>query len=202
MLGVTYKAAWFMMHRIRAAMQDDSGPLGGPGKVVEADEAPVGGNRRRRLGGKVAPKKKVVSLVERGGRARSFHVANIHSNNVRGALVANVDRASTLMTDDARFYWAIGREFASHGRVMHAAHQFSKGDGVHSNTAENFFSILKRGVIGTYHHWSEAHMHRYLAEFDFRYSTKDMSDKERADISLKGIGGKRLTYRRTNRLAA
>jgi transposase-like protein len=202
MLGVTYKTAWFMMHRIRAAMKDDSGPLGGPGMVVEADEAFVGGNRRKRLGGKVAPKKKVVSLVERNGRARSFHVANIHGNNVRGALVANVDRASTLMTDDARFYWAIGREFASHGRVMHAAHQFSKGDGVHSNTAENFFSILKRGVIGTYHHWSEAHMHRYLAEFDFRYSTKDMSDKERADISLKGIGGKRLTYRRTNRLAA
>jgi transposase-like protein len=202
MLGVTYKTAWFMMHRIRASMQDDSGPLGGPGKVVEADEAFVGGNRRKRLGGKVAPKKKVVSLVERNGRARSFHVANIHGNNVRGALVANVDRASTLMTDDARFYWAIGREFASHGRVMHAAHQFSKGDGVHSNTAENFFSILKRGVIGTYHHWSEAHMHRYLAEFDFRYSTKDLSDRERADISLKGIGGKRLTYRRTNRLAA
>jgi hypothetical protein len=202
MLGVTYKTAWFMMHRIRAAMKDDSGPLGGPGMVVEADEAFVGGNRRKRLGGKVAPKKKVVSLVERNGRARSFHVANIHGNNVRGALVANVDRASTLMTDDARFYWAIGREFASHGRVMHAAHQFSKGDGVHSNTAENFFSILKRGVIGTYHHWSEAHMHRYLAEFDFRYSTKDLSDRERADISLKGIGGKRLTYRRTNRLAA
>jgi hypothetical protein len=126
MLGVTYKTAWFMMHRIRAAMQDDSGPLGGPGKVVEADEAPVGGNRRRRLGGNVAPKKKVASLVERGGRARSFHVANIHGNNVRGALVANVDRASALMTDDARFDWAIGREIASHGRVMHAAHQFSK----------------------------------------------------------------------------
>jgi transposase len=106
------------------------------------------------------------------------------------------------MTDDARVYWSIGREFAGHGTTLHAAREFARPGGVHSNNAENFFSILKRGVIGTYHHWSEAHMHRYLAEFDFRYSTKDMSDKERADISLKGIGGKRLTYRRTNRLAA
>ena len=202
MLGVTYKTAWFMMHRIREAMKDDSGPLGGEGKVVEADEAFVGGNRKKRLGGKVAPKKKIVSLIERGGRARSFHVANIHGNNVRAALVTNVDRKSTLMTDDARFYWAIGREFASHGRVLHAGHEFSKGDGHHANTAENFFSILKRGVIGTYHHWSPAHLHRYLAEFDFRYSTKDMSDRERADKALKGIAGKRLTYRRLGSLAA
>jgi len=201
MLGVTYKTAWFMMHRIREAMKDEGGPLGGPGKIVEADEAFVGGNRRKQIVRKVAPKKKVVSLIERGGRARSFHVANIHGNNVRGALVQNVDRASTLMTDDAKVYRRVGREFKSHHALLHASRQFAKGE-VHSNSAENFFSILKRGVIGTYHHWSEAHMHRYLVEFDFRYSTKDTTDKERSDKALAGIAGKRLTYRRTASLAA
>jgi len=203
MLGVTYKTAWLMMHRIREAMKDDSPtPLGGPGKVVESDEAVIGGAKRKRLSGDVAPKKKVVTLVERNGRARSFHVANIHHGNVRAALVTNVDRASTLMTNEARMYWSIGKEFAGHGRVLHAGLQFAKPGGIHSNTAENFFSILKRGVIGTYHHWSAAHLHRYLAEFDFRYSTKDISDCERADLALKGIAGKRLTYRRTSSLAA
>jgi transposase-like protein len=202
MLGVTYKTAWFMMHRIRAAMKDDGSPLGGPGKVVESDEAVIGGAKRKRLSGKVAAKKKVVTLVERDGRARSFHVANIHGNNVRAALVTNVHRTSTLMTDDARMYWSIGREFAAHGTTLHAGREFARPGGIHSNTAENFFSILKRGVIGTYHHWSAQHMHRYLAEFDFRYSTKDITDGERSDKALKGIVGKRLTYRRTAALAA
>jgi hypothetical protein len=183
-------------------MKDDGSPLGGPGKVVESDEAFVGGKKKNRLSGKVPPMKKVVCLVERDGRARSFHVANIHAGNVRAALVTNIDRKSTLMTDDARMYWSIGREFAAHGTTLHAAREFARPGGVHSNTAENFFSILKRGVVGTYHHWSPAHMHRYLAEFDFRYSHKDVSDAERADIALKGIGGKRLTYRRPVSLAA
>ena len=169
MLGVTYKTAWFMCHRLREAMKDDGSPLGGAGKTVEADEAWVGGSSRKQAYRKVAPKKIVVSLVERGGRARSFHVANIHHGNIRAALVTNVHRSSTLMTDDARMYWAIGREFASHGTVLHGGREYAVGER-HSNTAENFFSILKRGVIGTYHHWSAAHMHRYLAEFDFRYS--------------------------------
>lgn len=201
MLGVTYKTAWFMCHRLREAMKDDGSPLGGEGKIVEADEAFVGGKKGRRLSKKVAPRKKIVALVERDGRARTFHVANIHANNVRAALVTNIDRASTLMTDEARIYWSVGREFKKHGHILHANRQFAKGD-IHSNTAENFFSILKRGVIGTYHHWSEAHIHRYLAEFDFRYSTKDISDKERADKALVGSFGKRLTYRRTAAIAA
>nr|MBA2467161.1 IS1595 family transposase [Sphingomonas sp.] len=200
-LGVTYKTAWFMMHRIREAMVSDGTPLGGPGKIVEADEAFVGGKKNRRLSGKVAPKKKVVSLIERGGRARSFHVANIHSTTLRSALVTNIDRASTLMTDEANHYRAVGREFANHGHILHAGRQYAQGD-IHSNSAENFFSILKRGVIGTYHHWSAAHIHRYLAEFDFRYSTKNDSDKERSDAMLRGIVGKRLTYRRPVALAA
>jgi transposase-like protein len=203
MLGVTYKTAWFMCHRLREAMKDDGSPLGGPGKIVESDEAFVGGSKKKRLSGKTAPMKKVVSLIERDGRARSFHVANIHAGTVRAAIVTNIDRQSTLMTDDARFYWHIGREFrGGHGTVLHSNKEFSKGSGVHSNTAENFFSILKRGVIGTYHHWSAAHIHRYLAEFDFRYSHKDLTDAERSDKSLRGIVGKRLTYRRTAALAA
>jgi hypothetical protein len=167
--------------------------LGGPGKVIESDEAFVGGFKKKRLSGKVAPKKKVLTLVERGGRARSFHITNINHTNIRAALVTVAHRSSVLMTDDARFYMGIGKEFAGHGTTLHANREFSRGNGQHSNTAENYFSILKRGVIGTYHH---------LAEFDFRYSTKDISDRERADQALKGIVGKRLTYRRSNLLAA
>ena len=201
MLGVTYKTAWFMCHRIRESMKDDGSPLGGEGMTVEADEAFVGGKQSRRAFRKVAPKKLVVALVERGGRARSFHVASIHANVLRSALYMNVDRASHLRTDGWPAYRLLGKEFATHKTVDHEGKEYASGD-VHSNTAENFFSILKRGVIGTYHHWSQAHLHRYLAEFDFRYSTKDVSDRERADKALLGSFGKRLTYRRTTPLFA
>lgn len=200
-LGITYKSAWFMEHRIREAMKDDSGPLGGPGVYVEADETFVGGRFGNRLSGKTAPKKKVLALVERDGRARSFHVANIHGNTIRSALVTNVDRASTLMTDEAHHYKRVGLEFTRHGHILHAGRQYAQGD-IHSNSAENFFSILKRGVIGTYHHWSAAHIHRYLAEFDFRYSTRKMTDAERTAEALKGARGKRLMYRQPSSLAA
>jgi transposase-like protein len=200
-LGITYKSAWFLMHRIREAMTDEGGPLGGPGAVVEADEAFVGGKKRNRLSGKVAAKKKVVALIERGGRARSVHVASIHANTVRAALVTNIDRASTLMTDEALIYKAVGREFAGHGHTLHAGRSYAKGD-IHSNSAENFFSILKRGVIGTYHHWSAAHMHRYLVEFDFRYSNRSLTDAERTAEAVKGARGKRLFYRQPSSLAA
>jgi transposase-like protein len=205
MLGVTYKTAWFLMHRIREAMDEANNPhdpLGGPGKVIESDEAFIGGFKKKRLSGKVAAKKKVVTLVERGGRARSFHITNINHTNIRAALVTNAHRSSVLMTDDARFYNRIGEEFAAHGTTIHSNREFSRGNGHHSNTAENFFSILKRGVIGTYHHWSATHTHRYLAEFDLRYSTKSKSDGERASDILKGMVGRRLTYRRIGRLAA
>ena len=204
MLGVTYKTAWFLCHRIREAMDEanDTGPLGGPGKVIESDEAFVGGFKNNRLSGKTAPKKKIVTLVERGGRARSFHITHIDHTNIRAALVTNAHRSSHLRTDDARFYNGIGSEFASHKTTLHSNREFSRGDGNHSNTAENFFSILKRGVVGTYHHMSATHMHRYLAEFDLRYSTKDKTDTDRAADILKGMEGRRLTYRRINDLAA
>jgi transposase-like protein len=203
MLGVTYKTAWFLCHRIREAMDgaNDTGPLGGPGVIVEADETWVGGKAKNRAYRKPAPKKAVMTLVERDGRARSFHIANIRYEHLRSLIVTNVDRQSTLMTDSLRAYGGIGKEFASHTAVDHSARQYAKGT-THSNSAENFFSIFKRGVIGTYHHLSHAHLGRYLAEFDLRANTRDMTDGERAAVILKGAEGRRLTYRRTDKLAA
>jgi transposase-like protein len=201
MLGVTYKTAWFMMHRIREAMKTDDGPLGGRGKTVEADETYVGGKAKNRRFGAIPKKNIVVSLVQRDGQARSFHVANIHGNTLAPLLYTTVRRETALMTDKAKFYIAPGRQYASHGAVDHTAFEYVRGSD-HTNTVENFFSIFKRGVIGTYHHMSEAHLHRYCAEFDFRYNTRNESDFERTNIALCGIAGKRLTYRRTDRLAA
>lgn len=203
MLGVTYKTAWFLCHRIREAMAPtgNDSPLGGPDKFVEADETFVGGKSKNRAYRETAPKKVVVCLVERDGRARSFHVANIKAKDLRNLIVTNVDRSSHLMTDEFPAYTVLGREFASHGTVQHRALEYACGVD-HTNTVEGFFSILKRGYIGTYHHWSEAHLHRYTAEFDFRYNFRKASDQECAAAALAGMEGKRLTYRRTNRLSA
>ncbi len=204
MIGVTYKTAWFMCHRIREAMKPTNpGPLGGPDSVVEADETYVGGKQKNRATRTVKPKKAVVALVERDGQVRSFHVANVTAKTLRPLLFTNVDRSSALMTDESPVYTGIGREFSYHGKVNHSANQYvTTGGWKHSNTAENFFSIFKRGVIGTYHHLSEAHLGRYTAEFDFRYNTRLLNDHERADVCLQGIAGKRLTYRRTDAIAA
>jgi transposase-like protein len=166
--------------------------------VVEADEAYVGGKAKNRAFRSPAPKKPVVALVERDGHVRSFHVANVTAKDLRGLIVTNVDRASHLMTDESHVYTAVGREFNGHSTVNHSAKEYvTTGGFKHSNTAENFFSIFKRGVIGTYHHMSEAHLGRYCKEFDFRYNTRAMSDGERAQIALKGIEGKRLTFAET-----
>ena len=205
MLGVTYKTAWFLCHRIREAMDGaaPTGPLGGPDAVVEADETYVGGKAKNRATRKPAPKKAVVALVERNGKARSFHVANVNAADVRALAVTNVDRASHLMTDESPVYTRMGREFNGHSVVSHSAKEYvTTGGFKHSNTAENFFSIFKRGVIGTYHHMSEAHLGRYCAEFDLRYNTRELTDGERAAAILKGGEGRRLTYRRTDKLAA
>ncbi len=205
MLGVTYKTAWFLCHRIREAMDGATGnaPLGGGNKVVEADETYVGGKAKNRAKRRPAPKKAVVALVEREGHVRSFHVANVNAKTLRPLIAVNVDRASHLMTDEATVYTRVGREFAGHSVVNHSAKEYvTHGGFKHSNTAENFFSIFKRGVIGTYHHMSEAHLGRYCKEFDFRYNTRDLNDGERAALVLKGTVGKRLTYRRVDRLAA
>ena len=202
-LGITYKSAWFMAHRIREAMKGDDSPLGGPNEVVEADETYVGGKAKNRTTRSPAPKKAVVALVTRDGRARSFHVANVNAKTLRGLIVTNVDRASHLMTDEAPVYTRLGREFAGHSVVNHSAKEYvSLGGFRHSNTAENFFSIFKRGVIGTYHHMSEAHLARYCAEFDFRYNNRGISDAERTVVAIKGARGKRLMYRQPSSLAA
>lgn len=211
-LGVTYKTAWFMAHRIREAMNPaDPAPLGGEGKVVEVDETYVGGKESNKhankrlakydhLGGKQA----VLTLVERDGRARSFHVPRVTAKTLRPIIVKTADRASHLMTDGARMYPALGKEFAAHSAVDHAAGEYVRMGFHHSNTVENYFSILKRGVIGTFHHVSEAHLARYLAEFDFRYSHRSglgIEDTERTNEVLRNVGGKRLTYRRTDEAA-
>jgi transposase-like protein len=206
MLGVTYKTAWFMMHRIREAMKPTNpGPMGGPNSFVEVDETFVGGKAKNRAFRKTAPKKAVVALVERNnmltGQVRSFHVANVNAATLRPLVVTNVTRDTYLLSDSAKHYVRLLKEYDASGTTDHRAREYAVGE-KHTNTVENFFSIFKRGVIGTYHHLSEAHLHRYTAEFDFRYNTRLISDRERADLSLKGIGGKRLTYRRTNRLAA
>ena len=203
-LGITYKSAWFMAHRIRLAMDEaPEGPLGGPDSVVEADETYVGGKQRNRATRTVKPKKAVVALVERDGRARSFHVASVNAKTLRPLLVTNIDRSSALMTDESPVYTRVGREFSYHGKVNHSASEYvTTGGWKHSNTAENFFSIFKRGVIGTYHHMSEAHLGRYCAEFDFRYNTRLLSDAERTAEAIKGARGKRLMYRQPSSLAA
>ena len=204
MLGVTYKTAWFLCHRIREAMDGaaPTGPMGGEGSTVEVDETYVGGKAKNRATRKPAAKKAVVALVDRTGHARSFHVANVTAATVRPLVVTNVDRASFLMTDESPIYTRMGREFAAHATVNHASGEYVAFKTMHTNTVEGFFSIFKRGVIGTYHHMSEAHLGRYCAEFDLRYNTRAMNDGERAALILKGGEGRRLTYRRTGNVAA
>lgn len=210
-LEVTYKTAWFMCHRIREAMKTDHDtPMGGEGKFVEADETVIGGKERNKRKSKRNPKnigavgKQIAfTLVERNGRARSFHVANVTGKTLRPIIVQNVSRKSALMTDDAGQYRNVGKKFARFETVNHGIEEYVRGD-AHSNTVEGYFSLLKRGVIGTYHHISEAHLARYLAEFDFRYSNRTklgVNDEMRADMVLVGIAGKRLTYRRTGQAA-
>ena len=210
-LGVTYKTAWFMCHRLREAMRDPSPePLGGAGKVVEVDETYMGGkegnkhaNKRNRRLAKDR-KEAVVTLVERDGKARSFHVASVTSKTLRKVIVTTASRQSHLMSDAHPAYPRIGAEFAAHSAVNHSDGEYVRADVHHSNTVENFFSILKRGVYGVYHHVSEAHLSRYLSEYDFRYSNRmglGVTDTMRANLLLVGIGGKRLTYRRSGQAA-
>ena len=219
MLGVTYKTAWFMCHRIREAMVDNNPPpLGGKDKFIEADETYVGNKVSRkkfakmkrevirgkdgRLSYKAKPNNKyvVVSLVERGGSVRSFHVDNATAPKVREVLVRNADRKSHLRTDEANIYKFVGEEFASHDTVNHRRKEYVRGD-AYTNTLEGYYSIFKRGMIGTYQHCAENHLQRYVTEFDFRYNGRKLNDNERRDAALKGIEGKRLTYRRVAKAA-
>ncbi len=200
MLGVSYKTAWFMSHRIREAMDGDGGGLlGGNGGAVEVDETYWGNVGKQRSGARgYAHKMKVVSLVERDGKKRSFHVANVTAATVRPILKAQISEKARLMTDEAGVYMKVGKEFAEHGIVTHSDGEYARGD-ITTNTVESSFAILKRGLYGTFHHVSEKHLQRYANEFDFRWNTRaklGYSDMQRADAALKAIGGKRLTYRR------
>jgi transposase-like protein len=208
MLGFgSYRTAWFMAHRIREGMAPLKGkadPLGGEGKIVEADTTYIGGkeknkHRNKRTKGNIGGKGKMIAhtLVERGGRARSDHVANVAGKTLRPIVMKQVSRKSSFMTDTAGGYMEMGKEFARHEMVDHGAGEYVRGD-AHSNTVEGYFATLKRGIIGTYHHVSEVHLKRYLAEFDFRYNERmalGVTDAARADKAVKGVEGKRLTYR-------
>jgi transposase-like protein len=200
MLGLSKKTAWFVMHRIRESLRDTpKGTLGGRGKAVEADESYVGGKAKNRAYRKPAPKKAIFSLVERDGEVRTFPVRDVSAKTLGPILENNISRASTLMTDTALVYETPGKEFKEHGTVNHSINEYVRADYFHTNNAENYFSILKRGVNGVYHHVSEQHLHRYCAEFDFRYNARKITDAERMHKSVGGIVGKRLTYRRPDK---
>ena len=207
-LGVTYKTAWFMTHRIREAMRAGGlAPLGGSGKTVEVDETFIGrkeGTEKARGGW--GHKNAVLTLVERGGSARSFHIDSATVKEIAPIVRANLTRESTLMTDEASQYTKLGREFADHSTVDHGRKEYGYTDRVtgfkaNTNTVEGYYSIFKRGMKGVYQHCAEKHLHRYLAEFDFRYSNRSalgIEDVQRVSKIAAGITGKRLTYRRIN----
>ena len=198
-LGCEYNTAWFLHHRVMEAVRRgglDIPPMGGPGKVVEVDEAYIGrkkGFRKFRAGN--YHKLAVVSLIDREAKnVRSFHVPATDAASVAKIVRENVHRESRLHTDESNIYGAVGKEFAAHETVKHSAYEYARGD-VTTNTVEGFFGIFKRGMRGNYQHCAEKNLHRYVAEFDFRYNTRSMTDGERAVLAIQSGVGKRLTYR-------
>jgi transposase-like protein len=214
-LAVSYKAAWFMAHRIREAMNGGSAPLGGPdgSGIVEIDETYFGPTAeakvsKQRKGRPYNPrgsrgpanKRAIVALVERGGSLRSFHVANADKATVNSIIAANVRPEARVFTDESRLYSDVEGTFADHQTVRHSAKEYARGE-VHTNTIEGSFSIFKRGMKGVYQHCAEKHLHRYLAEFDFRYNHRvglGHSDIDRTKAAIKGADGKRLTFHQTH----
>jgi len=208
-LGVTYKTAWFMMHRLREAMKDLAPtPIGGEGQTIQADETYYGNTSKRAKHYRKGHSRKaaIVALVEKpSGRARAVHmVGGVSSPDIRKLLVTNASRKSELHTDESALYKKVGKEFAAHKSVLHGWNQggyYVGKDGQTTNAVENFFGTFKRGMRGTYIHCGEQHVQRYLTEFEFRYNNRSglgINDGERTAIAMKGIEGKRLTYRPAN----
>ncbi len=208
-LGVTVKTAWFMTHRIREAMRDGNLDLmGGDGGPVEADETYFG-HRDDKSKGKITKrgkrghggKRPVVALVERGGSVRSFYVSEATTKNVSAIVAENISKEAVLNTDESRFYTEVGKQFKRHDTVHHSSNEYARylanNEIAHTNTVEGYFSVFKRGMKGVYQHCKEKHLHRYLAEFDFRYNNRvalKIDDKTRFENIFSGVKGKRLTY--------
>jgi transposase-like protein len=200
-LGVSLKTAWFMSHRLREAMREGKlpGSMGGNGKFVEADETYVGGKAKNRAYKQPPPKEAVMALVERGGKVRSHHVKEVTAATLKPILADAIAKDTHFRTDESGVYYKIGESFKSHLTVNHSIKEYVRGD-AHTNTVEGYFSIFKRGIYGVYHHVSATHLKRYLAEFDFRYNERialGVDDQERTTRALRGIVGKRLTYRQS-----
>jgi transposase-like protein len=209
MLGIGYRAAWFMAHRIRYGMMQEplSSKLDKLQGTVEVDETYIGGSEKGMHGkpGFTSKKATVVSMVERSlvpgkkGRVRSTVMHRVTADNLRDTLRAGIAQEAILNTDESSMYWGIGQWWKGHESVNHTRKEYVKttksGEKVTTNTIEGFFGILKRGIDGVYHHVGRHHLHRYLSEFDFRYNAREVSDTERAKLALKGVGGKRLKYR-------
>jgi transposase-like protein len=210
MLGVTYQTAWFMEHRIREAMRDGGlAPMGGTGAIVEIDETYIGRKEGFETKRGTGHKNAVLTLVERGGSARSFHVEGVKKEDLLPIVRANLGRETHVMTDESATYAKLGKEFAKHDAVDHSREEYAYTDRVtgtviSTNTVEGYYSIFKRGMTGVYQHCAEKHLHRYLAEFDFRYSNRiaiGVTDKMRAAKIVEGAKGKRLQYRRPQGVA-
>lgn len=209
-LGIGLKAAWFLSHRIREAMRDGNlSPMGGSGEIIEADETYLWKSSVRRHSQKryspytrggmsgTGAKRAIVSLVQRGGGVRSFHVENADKMTIGQIVTKNIANEARVITDESRIYGDMEGMVAKHDTIQHLSREYVRGD-IHTNTVEGFFSVFKRGMKGVYQHCAEKHLHRYLAEFDFRYSNRialGVNDEARADRTLKGVVGKRLTYR-------
>jgi transposase-like protein len=201
-MGVTLKTAWFMMHRIRFAMDVQIGKLGTDGGIVEGDEAFIGRGKGAKKGRYPGKRKQntILALVERGGQVKSTHITGKSFYNVKKAFRTHMDASANLMTDEHKMFRNIGKQFASHQTINHGAKEYARGE-VSTNVVEGVFSIFKRGMTGVYQHCQSKHLHRYLAEFDFRYNNRialGVDDKARADNILAGVVGKRLTYQTVN----
>jgi transposase-like protein len=206
-LGVTLQTAWFMSHRMREAMRPGPlAPMGGAGSIVEVDETAFGRikgapKKGRALGGRSGFRNTVLTLVERSGTARSFHIDDSSIAKIKPVVQANLAREAGMMTDEWSAYGEIGKGFATHDTVNHSKEEYVRYEGdkvISTNTVEGFYSIFKRGMKGVYQHCDEKHLHRYLAEFDFRYNNRvrlGVNDSGRTEAALRGIVGKRLTYR-------